>query len=71
MSRRPAYTDAQVRAFLATTRGGRDRRADVLEAMRHHPAGKARPSPHTTPSLTNADGTPADPLPTTTPEDHQ
>lgn len=65
MIRQPAYTDAQIRAFIAAARGGRDRRAEVLDAMRRHPAGQAHPGP----PLTNADGTPADPLPTTEPED--
>ena len=67
MRARPTYTDADVRRFVALARGGRDRRADVLDAMRRHPAGKTRHGP----PLTNADGTPADPLPTTTPEDHR
>lgn len=66
MRARP-YTDAQIRAFIAAARGGRDRRRDVLDAMRRHPAGQA----HHGPPLTNADGTPADPLPTTDPEDHR
>ncbi|MFB1428139.1 hypothetical protein ACEUE7_07620 [Micrococcus endophyticus] len=39
MSHQPAYTDAQIRAFIAAARGGRDRRAEVLDAMRRHPAG--------------------------------
>lgn len=67
MRARPRHTDAQLRRFVALARGGRDRRADVLDAMRRHPAGQAHPGP----PLTNADGTPADPLPTTEPEDHR
>lgn len=39
MRARPTYTDAQIRAFIAAARGGRDSRADVLDAMRRHPAG--------------------------------
>ncbi|MCV7563915.1 hypothetical protein M3F62_011425 [Micrococcus luteus] len=39
MSRQPAYTDAQIRAFIATARGGRDSRAELLKTMRRHPAG--------------------------------
>lgn len=69
MRARPTYTDADVRRFIALARGGRDNRADLLDAMRRHPAGQAHPGPHATPPLTNADGTPADPLPTTDPED--
>lgn len=71
MSTRTPYTDADVRRFIALARGGRDSRRDVLDAMRQHPAAQAHPGPHTTPPLTNADGTPAAPLPTTTPEDHR
>ncbi len=71
MRARPTYTDAQLRRFVALARGGRDSRRDALDAMRRHPASKARHGPHTTPPLTNADGTPTDPLPTTTPEDHR
>ena len=66
MRARPTYTDAQIRAFIAAARGGRDNRAKLLDAMRRHPAGQAHPGP----PLTNADGTPAAPLPTT-PEDHR
>ncbi len=65
MRDRPTYTDADVRRFVALARGGRDRRADVLDAMRRHPAGQAHPGP----PLTNADGTPAAPLPTAAPKD--
>ena len=68
---RPRHTDAQLRRFIALARGGRDNRAELLDAMRRHPAGKTRHGPRTTPLLTNADGTPAAPLPTTTPEDHR
>lgn len=39
MRARPTYTDAQIRAFIAAARGGRDRRAELLDAMRRHPAG--------------------------------
>ena len=67
MRARPTYTDAQIRAFIAAARGGRDRRAELLDAMRRHPAGQAHPGP----PLTSADGTPAAPLPTTPPEDHR
>lgn len=67
MRARATYTDAQIRAFIAAARGGRDNRAELLDAMRRHPAGQAHPGP----PLTNADGTPAAPLPTTTPEDHR
>lgn len=66
MRARATYTDAQIRAFIAAARGGRDNRAEMLDAMRRHPAGQAHPGP----PLTNADGTPAAPLPTT-PEDHR
>ncbi|CVM17376.1 Uncharacterised protein [Streptococcus pneumoniae] len=65
MRARATYTDAQIRAFIAAARGGRDDRADVLDAMRRHPAGQAHPGP----PLTNADGTPAAPLPTAAPKD--
>ena len=39
MRARPTYTDAQIRAFIAAARGGRDNRAELLETMRRHPAG--------------------------------
>ena len=39
MRARPTYTDAQLRRFIAAARGGRDRRAELLTAMRRHPAG--------------------------------
>lgn len=39
MRARATYTDVDVRRFVALARGGRDRRADVLDAMRRHPAG--------------------------------
>lgn len=39
MSHQPAYTDAQIRAFIAAARGGRDNRAELLKTMRRHPAG--------------------------------
>ncbi len=68
MRARPTYTDAQIRAFIAAARGGRDNRAEMLKAMSHHPAGKTRRGPHTTPLLTNADGSLSVPLPTTDPE---
>ena len=45
MRARPTYTDAQIRAFIAAARGGRDRRADVLDAMRRHPAGRGPRAP--------------------------
>lgn len=41
MRARPTYTDAQIRAFIAAARGGRDRRAELLKTMRRHPAGSA------------------------------
>ncbi|MCK6109551.1 hypothetical protein KZX18_06185 [Micrococcus luteus] len=67
---RPRHTDAQLRRFIALARGGRDNRADVLDAMRRHPAGKRPRTPRPDhPPMTDADGTPADPLPTTEPED--
>ena len=68
MRARPTYTDADVRRFIALARGGRDSRRDVLDAMRQHPAAQAHPGPHTTPPLTNADGSPSGPLPTADPE---
>lgn len=72
MRARPTYTDAEVRAFLATARGGRDNRAELLKAMRRHPAGKGPRAPRLDhPPMTDADGTPAAPLPTTTPEDRR
>ncbi|QZY83675.1 hypothetical protein K7G68_08925 [Micrococcus luteus] len=68
MTTRPRYTTAQLARFITLARGGRDRRAAALTAaMDRHPAGKHRTTP--TPPLLNADGTPADTLPTTTPED--
>lgn len=39
MRARPTYTDAQIRAFIAAARGGRDSRAELLKTMRRHPAG--------------------------------
>lgn len=42
MRARPTYTDTQLRRFVALARGGRDNRADVLDAMRRHPAEVAR-----------------------------
>lgn len=39
MRARATYTDAQIRAFIAAARGGRDSRAEVLKTMRRHPAG--------------------------------
>ena len=39
MRARATYTDAQIRAFIAAARGGRDNRAELLETMRRHPAG--------------------------------
>ena len=72
MRARPTYTDAQVRAFIAAARGGRDNRAELLDAMRRHPAGKGPRAPRPDhPPMTDADGTPAAPLPTTEPEDHR
>lgn len=32
MRARPGYTDADVRRFIALARGGRDRRAELLDA---------------------------------------
>lgn len=67
---RPRHTDAQLRRFIALARGGRDNRAELLDAMRRHPAGKGARAPRPDhPPMTNADGTPADPLPTAEPED--
>ncbi|MFP3472255.1 hypothetical protein R0J90_19575, partial [Micrococcus sp. SIMBA_144] len=67
---RPRHTDADVRRFVALARGGRDRRADVLDAMRRHPAGKGPRAPRPDhPPMTDADGTPAAPLPTAAPKD--
>lgn len=79
---RPNYTDAELRRFMALARGGRDARHGVTAAMRRHPAGSAldtgahrlngpTPIPRDLPPLTNADGTPADPLPAYHPEDHR
>lgn len=71
MTNRPAPHDthADIVRFMTLARGGRDRRTAALTAaMDRHPAGKHRTSP--TPPLLNADGTPADTLPTTTPEDN-
>ena len=68
MRARSTYTDADVRRFIALARGGRDSRRDVLDAMRQHPAAQAHPGPHTTPPLTNADGSPSVPLPAADPE---
>lgn len=66
---RPRYTPDAITRFMTLARGGRDRRAAALTAaMDRHPAGKNRTT--RTPPLLNADGTPADTLPTTTPEDH-
>lgn len=68
MTPRPDYTSAQVAAFMAQARGGRDRRpAALTAAMDRHPAGKHRTT--RTPPLLNADSTPSQPLPTTTSED--
>ncbi|EFD51951.1 hypothetical protein HMPREF0569_1181 [Micrococcus luteus SK58] len=39
MTTRTNYTDAQIRAFIAAARGGRDNRAELLKTMRRHPAG--------------------------------
>ena len=39
MNTRANYTDAQIRAFIAAARGGRDSRAELLKTMRRHPAG--------------------------------
>lgn len=39
MTTRTNYTDVQIRAFIAAARGGRDSRAELLKAMRRHPAG--------------------------------
>ena len=72
MTTRTNYTDAELRRFIAAARGGRDNRAELLDAMRRHPAGKGPRAPRPNhPPMTNADGTPAAPLPTTTPEDHR
>ena len=66
---RPRYTPDAITRFMTLTRGGRDRRTAALTAaMDRHPAGKHRTT--RTPPLLNADGTPADTLPTTTPEDN-
>lgn len=63
----PRYTHADVVRFMNLARGGRDRRTTELQAaMQRHPAGNARRTP---PPMTNADGTPSKPLPTTHPED--
>ncbi|MEV8356970.1 hypothetical protein AB0P30_09100 [Micrococcus luteus] len=67
MTPRPAYTSAQVAAFMAQARSGRAHRTAALAAaMERHPAGNRRP---TTPPMTNADDTPSTPLPTAHPED--
>ena len=69
MRARATYTDAQIRAFIALARGGRDRRAELLDAMRRHPAGKGPRAPRPDhPPMTNADGSPSVPLPTADPE---
>lgn len=66
---RPRHTPDAITRFMTLARGGRDRRTAALTAaMDRHPAGKHRTTP--TPPLLNADGTPADTLPTTTPEDN-
>ena len=68
MSTRPAYTEREVAAFMALARGGRDR---------HRPSTGTRdltdrrPIPRDWPAMTNADGSPSVPLPTTYPEDHR
>ncbi|MCV7540579.1 hypothetical protein M3B80_011850 [Micrococcus luteus] len=81
MTTRPAYSDADVRRFMALARGGRERPDALQAAMDRHPAGKARtttgvrdltrrgPIPRDLPPLTNADGSPSEPLPALTPED--
>ena len=72
MRARPTYTDAQIRAFIAAARGGRDNRAELLDAMRRHPAGKGARAPRPNhPPMTNADGTLAELLDATDPEDHR
>ena len=72
MRARPTYTDADVRRFIALARGGRDNRAELLDAMRRHPAGKGARAPRPNhPPMTNADGTPAELLDATDPEDHR
>ena len=69
MRARATYTDADVRRFIAAARGGRDNRAELLDAMRRHPAGKGPRAPRPNhPPMTNADGSLSVPLPTTDPE---
>ena len=69
MRARPGYTDADVRRFIALARGGRDRRAELLDAMRRQHAGKGPRAPRPNhPPMTNADGSPSVPLPTADPE---
>lgn len=76
------YTDAEIRRFMALARGGRDPRRDLAATMARHPAGSGlntgarrlngpTPTPRDLPPLTNADGTPTDPLPTNTLEDNR
>lgn len=39
MTTRPAYTSAEIRAFLAQARGGREHQRERAVAMTRHPAG--------------------------------
>lgn len=65
MTTRPAYTDADVAAFMALARGGRDRHRlstgtrDLTDR---------RPIPRDWPAMTNADGSLSVPLPTADPD---
>ncbi|MDX2340117.1 hypothetical protein NJC10_00275 [Micrococcus sp. M4NT] len=80
MTPRTRYTRPQLAAFMALARA-HDLTAERAAAMDRHPAGKALhaagvrtisspgPIPRDLPPLTDADGTPAGRLPTTTLED--
>ena len=80
MTTRTNYTDTELRRFMALARGGRDSHRDRLAAMSRHPAGSTlntgtrilsgpRAIPRDLPPLMDADGAPADHLPTLAPED--
>ncbi|MDK8178443.1 hypothetical protein [Micrococcus luteus] len=74
---RPRYTPDTITRFMALARQGTGPHAAPAAP---HPASNLRtgahrlngthPTPRDLPPLTNADGTPADTLPTTTPEDN-
>lgn len=66
MTTRPAYTERDVAAFMALARGGRDRHRPTTGTRE---LTDRRPIPRDCPPMTNADGSPSVPLPTTEPED--